>query len=65
MRLRLQGQFGRRRQQKPIETTLELAEVIRSAMPPQALREKQHPAKADFSGHPHCGQRRARVRSAA
>ena len=29
-------------------TTLELAELIRSAMPPQALREKQHPAKRSF-----------------
>ena len=38
----------RRRQQRPIETTLELVDVIRSAMPPQALREKQHPAKRSF-----------------
>ena len=38
----------RRRQERPIETTLELADVIRSAMPPQALREKQHPAKRSF-----------------
>ena len=38
----------RRREGKPIETTLELADVIRSAMPPQALREKQHPAKRCF-----------------
>ena len=38
----------RRRESKPIETTLELAEIIRSAMPPQALREKQHPAKRCF-----------------
>ena len=38
----------RRRSERPIETTLELAEVIRSAMPPQALREKQHPAKRSF-----------------
>ena len=42
------GAICRRRQQKSIETTLELAEVIRSAMPPQALREKQHPAKRTF-----------------
>ena len=35
----------RRRAEKPIETTLELVDVIRSAMPPAALREKQHPAK--------------------
>ena len=38
----------RRREQAPIETTLELADVIRSAMPRQALREKQHPAKRSF-----------------
>ena len=38
----------RERQKKPIETTLELASVIRNAMPPQALREKQHPAKRSF-----------------
>jgi len=38
----------RRRAEKPIESTLELVDVIRSAMPPQALREKQHPAKRSF-----------------
>ena len=38
----------KRRAEKPIETTLELAELIRAAMPPQALREKQHPAKRSF-----------------
>ena len=38
----------KRRAGKPIETTLELAEIIRAAMPPQALREKQHPAKRSF-----------------
>ena len=37
-----------RRAEKPIETTLELVDVIRSAMPAQALREKQHPAKRSF-----------------
>ena len=36
------------REQRPIETTLELVEVIKSAMPPAALREKQHPAKRSF-----------------
>lgn len=36
------------RAEQPIETTLELVEIIRSAMPPQALREKQHPAKRSF-----------------
>ena len=38
----------RRREQTPIQTTLELVDVIRSAMPPAALREKQHPAKRSF-----------------
>ena len=38
----------RRRAEKPIGSTLELVDVIRSAMPPQALREKQHPAKRSF-----------------
>jgi 16S rRNA (cytosine1402-N4)-methyltransferase len=42
------GAICRRREQKPIETTLELVDVIRSAMPPAALREKQHPAKRSF-----------------
>ncbi len=38
----------RRRAEKPIETTLELADLIRGAMPAAALREKQHPAKRSF-----------------
>ena len=38
----------RRREIQPITTTLELVDVIRSAMPPAALREKQHPAKRSF-----------------
>ena len=38
----------RRREEKTIDTTLELVDVIRSAMPPAALREKQHPAKRSF-----------------
>lgn len=36
------------REKAPIETTLELVDIIRSAMPAQALREKQHPAKRSF-----------------
>ena len=38
----------RRRTERPVETTLELVDIIRSAMPPAALREKQHPAKRSF-----------------
>ena len=37
-----------KREKKPIESTLELSDTIKSAMPPQALREKQHPAKRSF-----------------
>lgn len=33
---------------KPIESTLELVDIIKSAMPAAALREKQHPAKRTF-----------------
>ena len=36
------------REKKPVETTLELVDIIRSAMPAAALREKQHPAKRSF-----------------
>ena len=38
----------RRRETHAIETTVELADLIRSAMPAAALREKQHPAKRSF-----------------
>lgn len=38
----------REREKKPIETTLELVDIIRGAMPSKALREKQHPAKRSF-----------------
>ena len=36
------------RQEKNVETTLELVDIIKSAMPAAALREKQHPAKRSF-----------------
>ena len=42
------GAIVRARGQAPIETTFALVEVIRSAMPAAALREKQHPAKRSF-----------------
>lgn len=38
----------KKRAAKPIETTLELVEIIKAAMPAQARREKQHPAKRSF-----------------
>ena len=38
----------RARGQAPVETTFQLVEIIRSAMPAAALREKQHPAKRTF-----------------
>lgn len=47
---RIAQKIVRRREEKPIETTLELSDIIRSAMPAAALREKQHPAKRSFQG---------------
>ncbi len=38
----------RRRAEQPVETTGELVDLIRGAMPAAALREKQHPAKRSF-----------------
>ena len=38
----------RARETAPVNTTLELVEIIRGAMPPAALREKQHHAKRSF-----------------
>ena len=45
---RIAGAILRRRADEPIETTFQLVEVIKSAMPAAALREKQHPAKRSF-----------------
>jgi len=45
---RIAAAICRRREQAPIETTLELVDVIKSAMSASALREKQHPAKRSF-----------------
>ena len=45
---RIADAICRRREQSPIKTTLELVDIIRSAMPAAALREKQHPAKRSF-----------------
>ncbi len=36
------------RQDKPIETTLELVDIIKNSMSQKALREKGHPAKRSF-----------------
>lgn len=45
---RISAAIVRAREKKTIETTAELAALIRSAMPAVALREKQHPAKRCF-----------------
>lgn len=45
---RIVSAIARHRREKPIETTTELAEIIKGAMPAAALREKQHPAKRSF-----------------
>ena len=46
--MRISRAIINKREKKPIESTLELSDTIKSAMPPQALREKQHPAKRSF-----------------
>ena len=45
---RIAGNIVRAREKKPVETTLEFVDIIKSAMPGAALREKQHPAKRSF-----------------
>ena len=49
---RFAGRIARKivavRASRPVETTLELSDIIKSAMPAAALREKQHPAKRSF-----------------
>ncbi len=45
---RIAAAIDRRRRVEPVKTTLELAEIVRKAQPPAALREKQHPAKRTF-----------------
>jgi len=45
---RISAAIEAKRSVKPIETTLELVEIIKGAMPAAALREKQHPAKRSF-----------------
>ena len=45
---RIVGAIMERRAQRPVETTLELVDIIKGAMPAAALREKQHPAKRTF-----------------
>ncbi len=45
---RISAAIVKERSHAPIETTERLVEIIRSAMPAAALREKQHPAKRSF-----------------
>ena len=45
---RIAAAIVRERERREIRITLQLVEVIRSAMPAAALREKQHPAKRTF-----------------
>jgi len=45
---RIAEAIARYRENKKIETTLQLVDIIKSAMPSAALREKQHPAKRTF-----------------
>lgn len=45
---RIAAAIAEKRRSAPIDTTAELVDVIRGAMPAAALREKQHPAKRSF-----------------
>ena len=45
---RIAGAIVDRRNISPLNTTFELVNVIKSAMPSSAMREKQHPAKRSF-----------------
>ena len=45
---RISAAIVKARGERPIETTLELVDIIKSALPAAALREKQHPAKRCF-----------------
>lgn len=45
---RIASQIVQSRARKPIETTFELVDIIKSALPKNALKEKQHPAKRVF-----------------
>ena len=45
---RIAAAIVRAREDEPIDTTLQLVDVIKSAMPAHALRERQHPAKRSF-----------------
>ena len=45
---RIAAAIVREREKHEIETTFQLVEIIKSAMPAHALREKQHPAKRSF-----------------
>ena len=45
---RIASAIVKRRENSPINTTFELVDTIKSAMPAAALREKQHPAKRTF-----------------
>lgn len=45
---RIAAHICQAREEKPIETTLELVDIIKKVLPAKALREKQHPAKRSF-----------------
>ena len=45
------------RKDKPVETTAELVEIIKSAIPARARRDEPHPAKRQLSGNQNRGKR--------
>lgn len=56
---RIANAIVHKRADKPIETTLELADIIACAMPAAARSGSAAPRKTDVSGDTHRGKRRA------
>ncbi len=55
---RIVAEIVEARQKEPIETTLQLAELIKAGVPAKARREK-NPCKKNIPGNQNCSQRRA------
>lgn len=53
---RIASNIIKARAEKSIETTLELADIVRMSVPQKARRDK-NPCKKNISGYPHCGKR--------
>jgi len=48
------GKIEEARENAPIETTLQLADIVASAMPPAERRKNKNPSRRTFQGAAHC-----------